>query len=637
MAQDANVRLFIEKGGVWVPAEPGDFIGIKLSGSQTADGEKTFNDNVNFEATIYVGSAGGIGGISSFSSLGSQLRLIGSQPSIDFIEASSPTSANGKVSFGPSSIPANSATVSFPSLSDYTSHYVVLSNTSSGTQMIYDKLVINGGLETAGITVGTNARFGVCTFTFDSSSLSNFANAVSSKVATFDNANTFGEVCTFNDVVNFNDAANFSSVDFGGYTHFTTTSFTFGSASLDAFAGATKNRIVNTVDSQLIGGNKVFSSNVTVNGLMSANGGFGVDGNVSFANAASFTFDSQSLSSFVSALGNSFLDLSTDQNIVGKKNFTDKLFIARTNVPLSTPYKFICEGLSYYTAKITSTNDIECVNLIADSVTAGTIKTNGGMVYENASFIFDSTSMSNFLSATSSDLVNISGAQAISGNKSFSGGVSFDGSVTMNSTVDYNGGNNYYSNVLYSGAEISYVNETFSFDSSSLDSFAASVSGRVVVTNANQTINGEKIFGDTVTMNSGLIVSGSQFSVQNSDFEFINITDFIVDINSKVKIQKALAATVVNLTTTSFMPTDAHHENTVFLSATSDITVHLPSGFAGMRVFLVQEGVGKLVFAPYSGTTIKSSGGKVNSDGQYSKVEVFYKNSGECYLFGDIV
>ena len=57
---------------------------------------------------------------------------------------------------------------------------------------------------------------------------------------------------------------------------------------------------------------------------------------------------------------------------------------------------------------------------------------------------------------------------------------------------------------------------------------------------------------------------------------------------------------------------------------------------SGTIITLTQYGTGQVIIVPDTGVTLRSSGGKTKTTGQYSVATLYKRDTNEWYLYGDI-
>ena len=95
---------------------------------------------------------------------------------------------------------------------------------------------------------------------------------------------------------------------------------------------------------------------------------------------------------------------------------------------------------------------------------------------------------------------------------------------------------------------------------------------------------------------------------------------------------------VINRQTSSYslVLSDADKLVEMNVASANNLTVP-PSVFAsGTQILLAQYGAGQTTIVPGSGMTIRSNGGKLKLNAQYSGATLVFISTTEAYLFGDI-
>jgi hypothetical protein len=85
---------------------------------------------------------------------------------------------------------------------------------------------------------------------------------------------------------------------------------------------------------------------------------------------------------------------------------------------------------------------------------------------------------------------------------------------------------------------------------------------------------------------------------------------------------------------------DADYLVEMNVATANDLTIPLNSSVAfptGTQILLAQYGAGQTTIVPTSGVTVRSNGGKLKLNVQYSGATLIKIDTDEWYLFGDIV
>jgi hypothetical protein len=73
------------------------------------------------------------------------------------------------------------------------------------------------------------------------------------------------------------------------------------------------------------------------------------------------------------------------------------------------------------------------------------------------------------------------------------------------------------------------------------------------------------------------------------------------------------------------------------VGSANNLTVPASVFSAGQQILLAQYGAGQTTIVAGAGVTIRSNGGKLKLNVQYSGATLIFLSSSEAYLFGDIV
>ena len=68
----------------------------------------------------------------------------------------------------------------------------------------------------------------------------------------------------------------------------------------------------------------------------------------------------------------------------------------------------------------------------------------------------------------------------------------------------------------------------------------------------------------------------------------------------------------------------------------NNVTVPSATFSAGQQIIVTQYGAGQTSFVAGSGMTIRSNGGKLKLNAQYTGATLVFRSASECYLWGDI-
>jgi hypothetical protein len=158
-----------------------------------------------------------------------------------------------------------------------------------------------------------------------------------------------------------------------------------------------------------------------------------------------------------------------------------------------------------------------------------------------------------------------------------------------------------------------------------------------------KTINSTSILGSgnlnvapATAIDSTAIANGS---VTNTEFQYLDGTSSNIQNQIDSKTNKLL---VTNRQTASYTLVLADADKLVEMNVGSanNLTVPLNSSVAfstGTQILLAQYGAGQTTIVATSGVTIRSNGGKLKLNAQYSGATLVKIAENEWYLFGDIV
>ena len=115
-------------------------------------------------------------------------------------------------------------------------------------------------------------------------------------------------------------------------------------------------------------------------------------------------------------------------------------------------------------------------------------------------------------------------------------------------------------------------------------------------------------------------------------------------LSSQTDLQTALDAKTPKLITTNrqtasytLVLSDADKLVEMNVGSANNLTVPASVFSAGTQILLAQYGAGQTTVVAGSGMTIRSNGGKLKLNVQYSGATLVFISGTECYLFGDIV
>jgi hypothetical protein len=115
-------------------------------------------------------------------------------------------------------------------------------------------------------------------------------------------------------------------------------------------------------------------------------------------------------------------------------------------------------------------------------------------------------------------------------------------------------------------------------------------------------------------------------------------------LSSQTDLQTALDTKTAKLITTNrqtasytLVLSDADKLVEMNVGSANNLTVPASVFSAGQQILLAQYGAGQTTIVAGSGMTIRSNGGKLKLNVQYSGATLIFLSSSEAYLFGDIV
>jgi hypothetical protein len=115
-------------------------------------------------------------------------------------------------------------------------------------------------------------------------------------------------------------------------------------------------------------------------------------------------------------------------------------------------------------------------------------------------------------------------------------------------------------------------------------------------------------------------------------------------LSDQTDLQTALDAKTNKLITTNrqtasytLVLSDADKLVEMNVASANNLTVPASVFSAGQQILLAQYGAGQTTIVAGSGMTIRSNGGKLKLNVQYSGATLIFLSSSEAYLFGDIV
>lgn len=157
-----------------------------------------------------------------------------------------------------------------------------------------------------------------------------------------------------------------------------------------------------------------------------------------------------------------------------------------------------------------------------------------------------------------------------------------------------------------------------------------------------KTINSTSLLGSgniSVAPASGIDASAiADGSVSSTEFQYINSLTSNAQTQIDLKTNKLVTANRQTASYT-FVLSDADKLVEMNVGSANNLTVPLNSSVAfatGTQILLAQYGAGQTTIVATSGVTIRSNGGKLKLNAQYSGATLIKIGTDEWYLFGDI-
>jgi hypothetical protein len=188
---------------------------------------------------------------------------------------------------------------------------------------------------------------------------------------------------------------------------------------------------------------------------------------------------------------------------------------------------------------------------------------------------------------------------------------------------------------LQSGTNIKTVNSTSLLGSGNLAVQETLVSGTNI-----KTINSTSLLGSgniSVAPATGIDATAiGSGTVDNTEFGYLNGVTSAVQTQVDSKTAKLITT---NRQTASYtlVLSDADKLVEMNVGSANNLTVPASVFSAGQQILLAQYGAGQTTIVAGSGMTIRSNGGKLKLNVQYSGATLIFLSSSEAYLFGDIV
>jgi hypothetical protein len=191
--------------------------------------------------------------------------------------------------------------------------------------------------------------------------------------------------------------------------------------------------------------------------------------------------------------------------------------------------------------------------------------------------------------------------------------------------------------ILVSGTNIKTVNSNSLLGSGDVAVQETLVSGTNI-----KTINSTSLLGSgniSVAPATGIDATAiADGSVTSTEFQYINSLTSNAQTQIDSKTNKLVTA---NRQTASYtlVASDADKLVEMNVASANNLTVPLNSSVAfstGTQILLAQYGAGQTTIVATSGVTIRSNGGKLKLNAQYSGATLIKIDTNEWYLFGDI-
>ena len=201
---------------------------------------------------------------------------------------------------------------------------------------------------------------------------------------------------------------------------------------------------------------------------------------------------------------------------------------------------------------------------------------------------------------------------------------------TVNSTSLLGSGNVAVQETLVSGTNIKTVNSTTILGSGDIAVQATLVSGTNI-----KTIEGQSLLGSgNIDLAKGDVGLGNVDNTSDANKPVSTATQTALDAKTNKLI-------TTNRQTASYtlVLSDADKLVEMNVATANNLTIPLNSSVAfstGTQILLAQYGAGQTTIVATSGVTVRSNGGKLKLNAQYSGATLIKIASDEWYLFGDI-
>jgi hypothetical protein len=115
-------------------------------------------------------------------------------------------------------------------------------------------------------------------------------------------------------------------------------------------------------------------------------------------------------------------------------------------------------------------------------------------------------------------------------------------------------------------------------------------------------------------------------------------TEFRLDVNGGARSLAVLNSSV----TTSYSLALTDNGKIIEVNAAAQVSITIPTDASvafpvGTQIMLVQYGVGQISLAPASGVTVRSKGGRLRTDTQYSAVSLYKRAANDWVATGDLI
>jgi hypothetical protein len=261
-----------------------------------------------------------------------------------------------------------------------------------------------------------------------------------------------------------------------------------------------------------------------------------------------------------------------------------------------------------------------------------------------ATWTIDNEAVTNAKVATGIDAVKIADGSVTNAEFQFIGGLTSDAqtqinakeaTITATTSADYYRGDKTFATLNKTAVGLANVDNTSDANKP--------------VSSATQTALNLKENTITATTSADYYRGDKTFATLNKSAVGLGNVDNTSDANKPVSTatQTALDAKTNKLITTNRQTAsytlvlgDADKLVEMNVATANDLTIPLNSSVAfatGTQILLAQYGAGQTTIVPTSGVTVRSNGGKLKLNVQYSGATLIKIGTDEWYLFGDIV